>query len=262
MKSTVLSLAALGLIPASALAAGAFDGTWKASLDHIQLSKKPYVFVLSGGAFTCSSCGPAYTIKADGTDQKVAGHTGYDTESIAVTDAHKVKTTDKLKGKTVNVNTDTISADGATDTVESTDYTGAQPSTLRLLLTRVSSGAPGSHALSGSWLDSKVLALEGPSYTTTFGITDDGFTMSSNGQAYDAKFDGKKYPITGDPAQTQVVVKKLAANEVQESDYQQGKLIGIGHFKVSADGKTIHASNTSYPTHRTVHWTMDKVQSP
>jgi hypothetical protein len=259
MKSIVSGLAALALIPASALAAGAFDGTWKASLDHIQLSKNPYVFVLVGGEYTCSSCGPAYTIKADGTDQKVPDHTGYDTESIAVTDAHTVKTTDKLKGKTVTIATDTISADGTTDMVVSTDYTGAQPSTIKLLLTRVSSGAPGSHALSGSWLDTKVLALDGPSYTTTFGITDDGFTMSSNGQSYDAKFDGKKYPISGDPAHTKVVVKKLAADEVQESDYQQGKLIGVGRFKVSADGKTIHASNTSYPTQRTVRWTMDKV---
>src|SRR5580698_8648220 len=214
MKSTVFTLAALGLIPASALAAGAFDGSWKASLDHIQLPKKPSVYVLAGGEYTCSTCGPAYTIKADGT----------------------------------------------TDTVVATDYTGTQPTTIKLLLTRASSGAPGSHALSGSWLDSKVLALDGPGYTTTFGITDDGFTMSSNGQSYDAKFDGKKYPLTGDPAQTKVVVKKLAANEVEESDYQQGKLIGVSRFKVSADGKTIHASNTSITTHRTVRWTMDKVQ--
>jgi hypothetical protein len=247
------------LIPASALASGAFDGTWKVSLDHVQLSKKPSAYVLAGGEYTCSTCGPAYTIKADGTDQKVAAHPGFDTESIAVTDDHTVKTVDKLKGKTVATSTDTLSADGTTDTVESTDFTGAQPSSLKLLRTRVSSGAPGSHALSGSWLDSKVLALEGPSYTTTYGITDDGFAMSSNGQSYEAKFDGKKYPVTGDPTHTQVVVKKLAADEVQESDYQQGKLIWIGHFKVSADGKTLHASGTSIPTHRTVHWTMDKV---
>jgi hypothetical protein len=258
MKSAVSGLVALALIPASALAAGAFDGTWKASLDHIQLSKKPTESVLAGGEYTCSTCGPAYTIKADGTDQKVSGHAGFDTESITVTDAHTVKTTDKLKGKTVSVSTDTISADGTTDTMESTDYTGTKPSTIKLLLTRVSGGPPGSHALSGSWMDTKVLALDGPSYTTTFGITDDGFTMSSNGQSYEAKFDGKKYPITGDPANTMVVVKKLAADEVQESDYQQGKLVDVGHFKVSADGKTIRATNTFVPTHRTVHYTMDK----
>jgi len=259
MKSTVCTLAALALIPASALAAGAFDGTWKVSLDHIQLSKKPFAFVLAGGQFTCSTCAPAYTIKADGTDQKVSGHTGFDTESITIVDAHTVKTTDKLKGKMINVNTDTISADGTTDTVESVDYTGTQPSTVKVLMTRVSGGDPGSHALSGSWLDSKVLSLDGPGYTTTFGITDDGLTMSSNGQAYDAKFDGKKYPVTGDPTNTKVVLKKLAADEVQESDYQQGKLISVGHYKVSADGKTIHASNTTIATHRTIHWTMNKV---
>jgi hypothetical protein len=34
----------------------------------------------------------------------------------------------------------------------------------------------------------------------------------------------------------------------------------VSRFKVSADGKTIHASNTSITTHRTVRWTMDKVQ--
>jgi hypothetical protein len=260
MKSTVFALGALSLIPAAALAAGAFDGTWKASLDHIKLPMKPSAYVLADGQYTCSTCGPAYTIKADGTDQKVTGHPGYDTESITVTDAHTVKTTDKLNGKTVSVSTDTISADGTTDTLEAIDYTGTKPSTVKVLIKRVSAGPAGSHALSGSWLDSKVLALDGPGYITTFGITDDGFTMSSNGQSYDAKFDGKKYPVTGDPTQTKVVVKKLAANEVQENDYQQGKLTSIGHFKVSADGKTIYATSTTLATHRTVHFTMDKVQ--
>jgi hypothetical protein len=260
MQSTASILAALALIPAAALAAGTFDGTWKVSLDHIRLSKQPTVYVLAGGEFTCSTCGPAYTIKADGTDQKVAGHTSYDSESVAVTDAHTVKTTDKLDGKTVTDRTDTLSADGMTDTAAITDHTGTQASTLKLLATRVSGGAVGSHALSGSWLNSKVLALDGPDYTTTFSISDDGFTMSSNGQSYDAKFDGKKYAITGDPAHTKVIVKKLTADEVQESDYQQGKLVSIARFKVSADGKTILASSTTPATHRTVRWTMDKVQ--
>jgi hypothetical protein len=74
--------AAILMVPAAALAAGAFDGTWKVSLNDVQLSKKPLSFSLGGGAYTCASCVPSFTVKADGTDQKTAGP---DFDSIAVT---------------------------------------------------------------------------------------------------------------------------------------------------------------------------------
>ena len=257
MKNRIPAVAACLLLPGAALAASPFDGTWKVSLDHIQLSKVPTVVTLASGEYTCSSCVPSYTVKADGMDQKVAGH-AYD--SVAVkTDASSASITYKLKGKTLSAEKDVVSADGKSQAVDSTDYTGTDPSNIKLTLSRSAPGPDGSHPLSGSWLATKVLSASGPGYSSTYALTDDGLTMSSNGQSYDAKFDGKKYPVAGDPTQTKVVVKKLAPDTVEELDYQKGKLVFTLRLKVSADGKTLHATGTDTLTHSITHWTMDKV---
>ena len=83
LKRSTFIYAAIALAPCAAFAASPFDGNWKVSLSHIQLSKKPDVYVITATSYTCSSCGPAYTVKADGTDQKVAGH-DYDTVAVTV----------------------------------------------------------------------------------------------------------------------------------------------------------------------------------
>jgi hypothetical protein len=51
-------------------------------------------------------------------------------------------------------------------------------------------------------------------------MTDTELRMSSNGQSYDAKFDGNFYPIVGDPAHSMISVKKIDANgrDLDEKD--------------------------------------------
>jgi hypothetical protein len=247
------------LLPATALA-GVFDGSWKISADSIRLSNKPYVYLLTADEFTCSSCAPAFTIKPDGTEQKVSGHPDFDTQSVTVVDASTVKIIQKLNGKQVFGSTDQVSADGKVDHVEYTDYTGAEPFVVKLLQTRTSAAPAGSHALSGSWIVAKVQSVSGGGAINTYHLTDEGFSYSSNGQAYDAKFDGKKYPYSGDPLHTKVTVKKLGANEVEERDYRGGKLVWVGRMTVSADGKSLHVVGTDVPTGRVTRLAMDKVQ--
>jgi hypothetical protein len=225
-------------------------------MDHIQLSKKPVVLLLADGSYTCTSCGPPYTIKADGSDQVVKGHPI--TESVQVVSDHAIKVTDKAAGKQVAVETDTVAADGKSYTAEWVDYSGTAPSTIKETYTRISDGAPGSHAISGSWKETKILSLDGADFATSFAMTDDGFTMTSNGQSYEAKFDGKKVSLKGDPLHTDVTVKKVAADEVVETDTRKGKVVQVLTYKVSADGKTIHVTSTVLPANRTAHWTMDK----
>ena len=257
MKNNCSAIATCLLLPGAALAASPFDGSWKVSLDHIQISKKPSVVVLANGEYTSSDSVPPYTVKADGTDQKVAGHS-FDTLAVKA-DASSAEFTYKLKGKTLNTEKDVVSADGNTQTVTYTDLTGTEPSTVKLMSSRTAAGPAGSHPLSGSWVGTKVLSLSGADYTNTYTLTDDGFSYSSNGQSYDAKFDGKKYPVTGDPTQTHVVVKKLAPDTVEELDYQKGRLVSTLRLKVSADGKTLHATSTNALRHSTDHYTLDKI---
>ena len=72
-------------------------------------------------------------------------------------------------------------------------------------------------------------------------MTADAFSMQSNGQSYSAKFDGKQYPVTGDPGNTQVVLKKIDDRTVEETDYRQGKVVDEIQIAAAADGKTVHA---------------------
>lgn len=129
-----------------------------------------------------------------------------------------------------------IGADGKSLEREETSRYGAEPTVLKLRLTRVADAPAGAHALSGSWIESKVFVAAGPGMVVTYGMTADGFTMSSNGQAYDAKFDDKTYPIKGDPTKTMVNLKKISDSEVIESDSQKGRVVEVEHMTVSADG--------------------------
>jgi hypothetical protein len=161
----------------------------------------------------------------------------------------------KLHGKVLAKVKNMVSGD--TLNREYTDPTGTAPYVEKTTLTRVSAGAAGSDPISGSWRTTKVESVS-DSGAATYGITDDGFTMSSNGQSYAAKFDGKKYPVAGDPTHSQVTVKMISPTEVEERYYQGGKLLSINHMTVSADGKSIHVTATSVQGGRTNRFTLDK----
>jgi hypothetical protein len=99
MKTSPLIVATL-LLPVAALAASPFDGTWKYNpASRFGNKWKPYVYIVDSNSYTCSSCGPAYTVKPDGSDQKVTGH-DYDTSAVTLT-ATSATIVTKLKGKTL-----------------------------------------------------------------------------------------------------------------------------------------------------------------
>jgi hypothetical protein len=246
------------LLPAVAFAAGAFDGTWKLSLQHFQLSKKPIVLLLSGGEFSCKTCLVPFTIKADGTDQPIKGNPNVDTDAVTVVDANTVTEVRKLGGKTVDIIKSVVSADGKTVDRIDTDMYGTEPSYYTIRNARIADAPAGAHALSGTWLAQKLVSSTGPGDLVTYGITDDGFTMSSNGQSYSAKFDDKTYPVKGDPTKTVVNLKKVSDTEVIETDSQRGKVVEILDLTVAADGKSIHAVDTTIHGHRVNTYTLTK----
>jgi hypothetical protein len=55
---------------------------------------------------------------------------------------------------------------------------------------------------------------------------------------YDAKFDGKDYPVTGIPYGDMVVVKHIDANTIQTTIKKGDQVVMTVTSKVSADGKT------------------------
>jgi hypothetical protein len=123
------------------------------------------------------------------------------------------------------------------------DTTEAQPVTSETLSKRVKQAPSGSHIVSGSWLfykksKSKVV----PNVPAiSYRCTADGFSAwTPLGERYDAKFDGKDYPVEDDPGHTMTSVKLLSPTEVEITSKRNGKVVGVLHLSVTPDGESIH----------------------
>jgi len=253
-----IMIAALLLAPAASLAASSFDGTWKARVGSMKVTGKPDVFVLADGIYSCASCDPAYKIKADGTDQKVTGHDYYDSVAVKVVDAHSLQFQYKRAGKLTGDGAITVSADGSTLSGKFTDYNGAKPAAGSYIETRVAAGPAGAHAASGSWLQSSMSEGNDALTTSTYAMTDDHFSWSGNGQSYEAKFDGKEYPVKGDPGHTRVTLKRIDAHTVEETDRRGGKVTDQIRLATAKDGKSLELTDKDLAHGQTVTITFDK----
>ena len=225
--------------PLLAFAQSPFDGTWVIDT-NAQLPQKPTEYLLAKGMFRCVGCNASPEIKADGHDQKV-GETGYwDTESVRVVDTQTVEIVSKKAGKTMFAEVDTVSPDGGTLTQLIKDTTEAEPVTIEILSRRVAPGPRSAHALSGSWQAYKIDRSRNGS-TITYKCTADGFSAETPlGERFDAKFDGRDYPIEDDPGHTTVSVKLLSQSAVDVTSKRNGKVVGILHLVVLPGGKSIN----------------------
>lgn len=243
-------LALLLLAPAIAIASSPFDGTWKMRLDSLKVSGEPDVFEVGNGTYACVSCVPSFKVKADGTDQPVQGQDYYDHKAVKITSPSSVEVTNKKDGKVIGTTSFSVSADGSTMTRKWTSSIGAKPTSGVNTYKRVAAGAPGGHAMSGSWQMEAATNASDTARTVTLQSTPNGMRINWNGQTTDAKFDGKEYPIVGDPGHTMVTLKRISDREFEETDRRGGKVVDIAVWTVSADGKTILVSDTD-PVYKT-----------
>src|SRR6266849_1013621 len=241
-KLLVLGLLAALLFSLPALAQNAFDGTWKFNLSDARFPKKPDVYVLQDGMYHCKTCAPPIDVKADGEDHPVSGHPYYDSVSIKIVDDRTIEEVDKKNGKTVATSKTVVSQDGKTANFEFTDSsnTNADPVTGKGTVTQVAKGPAGSHAVSGSWVTSKLDTLSDNGLMVTFKVEGDSLSMTNpTGQSYVAKLDGTDAPYKGDPGITSVSVKSVGKNTIEETDKRDGKVINIARMTVGSDGKTM-----------------------
>jgi hypothetical protein len=257
MKKLLLVLVLLA--SATLFAQTPFDGTWLMKLDTAKLPTKPDKYTLTNNKYECLTCVPKVEAKADGTDQKVTGHPYYDTVAVHIVDASSVEIIEKKDGKVMSTDKRSVSSDGKTLTDTFTDTTGTQPVTGEATSTRVSAGPAGSHAISGSWRAEKLNSMSDNGLTVKYQGTADGLKMSDlNGNSYDAKFDGKDYPINGDPGHTMVTLKRIGNDTIEETDKRDGKIVGVYRMTISADGKTIHAEYNDKQHGTTTSFTLEK----
>ena len=258
MRKIVMS--ALLLVPAAAFAGSAFDGTWKTRLDSVKTTGKADQFQVLNGQYTCSSCDPVITVKADGTDQSVTGHAYYDTVAVVVASPSSIKRIDKQGGKVAFIVAYDVSTDGNTLTGKFEDHTGGTVATGTFTETRRAAGAPGSHRTSGAWQPGPLNAANDASITVAYQMSNDQFSMHWNGQSYNAKFDGNTYPVQNDPGKTTVTLKRIDDHTVQETDHRLGKVTDEIRLAAAQDGKTIEVTDNDVIHHQITTSTLDKQQ--
>jgi hypothetical protein len=251
----------LWILPVSLFAQSPFDGTWKTNLSASKFSPKPVVFSLSNGMYDCDSCVPKIHIKGDGTDQNVAAPgRDYDTLSVKAADDNSVQFAGKKGGKPVFEQTRTVSSDGKNLTVSNTNYPqdGSASYKSESKWERVGKGPSGGNATSGSW---RILnaSEDEAGRTTTWKGSGDTLSMSTpTGVNWEAKFDGKEYPVKGTNANETVSLKQLNDRSVQATFKRDGKIFSVDKMTVSPDGKTITTMVDNKLTGRTATFVDEK----
>ena len=233
------------LMLVQAMAQSPFDGVWKVDLGESQSSTKIYAYLLQDTTYRCTSCDPALEIRADGRDQKITGEPCYDTVSLQVVDDWTTLETDKRNGKTVGTSRMTVSFDGSSATFEWTESCSANGDVVsgKDILSRVTKGPRGSHAVSGSWQLSKRVNRSENALVITLKLEGDTFSFADpTGQSYAARLDGTETPIEGDLSNTMVSVRRIGENMIEETDKHDGKVVEVIRFTPSADGKTMTVS--------------------
>ncbi len=95
--------------------------------------------------------------------------------------------------------------------------------------------------------------------TVTYHSTSDGLQASNpNGEGYSAKFDGKEYPIQGDPAHDTVALRRINANTIVETDKQEGAVHYMLRMTVSPDGKSMQVTETDNERGTQTTYTLEK----
>jgi hypothetical protein len=262
MRKVILATLAMSGLPLLCSGQSGLSGTWKMNVQQMDFSKKPDVYLLTGGVYDCKTCEPPEKVKADGSDQPVTDNPYYNTAAIDVVNDHEIKETDKKNGKVVATSTVTVSSDGNTlafDFSDSSNTNGGPPVTGKGAETRVSKGPAGSHLISGSWQMSKMENLSANAATYTFAFKGDELTMTSPmGSTYTAKLDGSDAPVKGDPGVTSVSVKMLAKDTLEETYKRDGKPIMVIKTTLAPDGKTVHVVNHDKQQDRTAEFTATK----
>ena len=226
------------------LAQSRFDGTWRMKMDTLEFSATPEEYLVADGVYHCLSCAPKVDIKADGADHKAEGHEAfYDTIAVRVLDAQSLDFTFKKNGKLVAMSKETVSSDGKTMIEEFQNAPKTDSITGKAGFIRVAEGPPGSHALSGKWQMRTIKNDTDAGTLTTYRSIPNGLRITSGRETYEAKFDGKDYPVGKDLHST-VSLTLIDEDTFEETDKHNGKVLTVSRITVSKDGTTMKVEST------------------
>lgn len=245
---------------ATAAAADALSGTWKADLASLKFEQKPDEYVLRDGSYSCSTCIPPLTVAADGQFHAVADRPYYDSMSVRAVDDRTVEIHRRKGDKEVSSATMQLSEDGNVLTTKFVDATTPNAPAIEGSATARRAGpAPaGAHAISGQWQPDRVQDYSEDALNVAFRIDGDTVTMNSQGQTYTAQFGGPAVPIQGDTGGTMIAVTREGANGIRETVTRDGKEIGVATIVPNADGQSMTYTYTDSRDGSKTIWTGNK----
>ena len=259
MRAVLLALFA-GSIAGPALAASAFDGTWKIDVATVPPPSKPNAYLLQDGKFSCRSCAAPFTIPADGAAHPISGDPYVDSVAIKIVDPKTIVETETKAGKTQWVYTMTVSDDRRTMTSVMLDTSAANgvPAHGTAHEARMDDAPAGAHAISGTWRATKYEGYSDSAIVFTLKTDGDSFSFSQpTGQFYTATLGGPAVPYKGDPGITTVSVARSGPDTIVETDMRDGKVVSTNTMKTQ-DGKTMTA--TLVDTVRNSHQTLTAIK--
>jgi hypothetical protein len=239
MRIKIVAVCVLVFAFAAGLAAAEnpLAGTWKLNPakskftgDTMKFEKTP------SGAISWSGSGLTYTFNVDGKE-----YTGPLGEAVVwkQIDDHTWEATSKRKGILLSTDTWKLSPDGKTLTAVSK---GTKPNGETFQDTVVYERISGEKGLLGGWRDKEV-KISSPGTILFKPSGEDGlvFTSVDYKATYEAKFDGKDYPITGPtlPAGITVVLKRAGPRSFEVLTKKDGKTLFRETLTVSQDARTL-----------------------
>lgn len=251
-RLTSLSVLVMTLCSISICGQRSFEGKWLVKEDRTKLSPEPVVFSIKNGLYTCSSCTPQLTVKADGQDQPVKGRT-YDTISVRVIDANTVSITTKKGAHVVSEQTRTVSDDGKKLSLK--HYSAVNVSEKKMILevtaTRLKRAPVGAHRVSGAWREVGIRGVADAATTTIARNGDELTVTNAEGESFTAKLDGHDYPSKGTTGYDSVRLTLFDQRTLEEIDKLGDKVTSISRYTLSADEKMLTIQETDMPSNRT-----------
>lgn len=221
---------------AEATSAGTFAGTWVGQTDSLQ-DDEVRNYVIADGTYTCNHCTPAYSVAASGEFESV-DRPGADGVKVAVVDDKTVEFAVRLGEKELNQSTWTVSEDGTTMTVASTDMSGETPVTSTTTMTRVSAGPDGSHAASGEWKFAGLSDMEEAARTFTFSIDGDKLTQTGRDGSMTMTIGGEAVTPEWSTTGAATAVEKISDTAYKFTTTLNGEVVGTTEMSVEGDTLT------------------------
>jgi hypothetical protein len=237
-----------------AVAADTIAGTWVGQTDTLQ-DDQVRNYLIADGTYTCNHCTPAYSVPASGEFESVE-RPGADGVMVSLVDDMTVEFAVRNEGEELSRGTWTVSEDGETMTVTSTDVSLEEPVSSTTTFTRVSAGPEGSHAASGEWKFAGISEMEEAARTFTFAIDGDQLTQTGQQGSMTMTIGGE--PVTPEWSTTgaATAVEKLSDNTYLFTTTMDGEVVGTTEMTV--EGDTLTGKGTDPRSGSTSSWTAKR----